>query len=144
VSRARAALRAAGSRRRRAAAGFTLLEVLVAVAILALAMAAIISAGTEAAANAGALREKTLALWVAHNRLTEIELQPNWPDVGDSNDDVDMGGIRWRWKVHVKATQDDNLRRVDVDVVKSAQPDSKAAYASLTGFIAKTGRTTTP
>ena len=128
--------------RRRQAAGFTLLEVLVAVVILALAMAALISAGTEAAANAGALRDKTLALWVAHNRLTEIELQPVWPQIGDSNDDVEMGGIRWRWRAHVKATADDNLRRIDIDVVKSAHSGDKASYASLTAFISKTGRTT--
>ena len=127
---------------RRNSAGFTLLEVLVAVAVLALAMAAIISAGAQSASQAAYLREKTLALWVAHNRLTEIELQPVWPTVGDSNDDVDMGGIRWRWRVNVKETADDSVRRVDIDVVKSAQPDAKAAYAHLSAFVSKSGRGT--
>jgi general secretion pathway protein I len=124
----------------RRAAGFTLLEVLVAVVVLALAMAAIIGAGVRAADAAGYLREKTLALWVAHNRLTEIELQPVWPALGDSNDDVDMGGIRWRWRVHVKETADQNLRRVDIDVVKSGQPEAGSSYAQLTMFISNAGK----
>jgi general secretion pathway protein I len=124
----------------RRAAGFTLLEVLVAVVVLALAMAAIIGAGVRAADAAGYLREKTLALWVAHNRLTEIELQPVWPALGDSNDDVDMGGIRWRWRVHVKETADQNLRRVDIDVVKSDQAEAGSSYAQLTMFVSNAGK----
>ncbi len=130
--------------KQRRAAGFTLLEVLVAVAVLALAMAAIIGAGARYADAAGYLREKTLALWVAHNRLTEIELQPVWPAIGDSNDDVDMGSVRWRWRAHVKATADENLRRIDIDVVKSDQPDATSSYAQLTAFISNAGKTVTP
>ena len=65
--------------------GFTLIEILVAVTVLAVAMGAIISGMARFAANAGYLREKTVALWVAHNRLTEIELEPSWPSVGKSD-----------------------------------------------------------
>ena len=54
-------------------AGFTLIEMLVAVAVLAIAMAAILGGMARYADNAGHLRERTLGLWVAHNRLVEFE-----------------------------------------------------------------------
>ena len=56
--------------------GFTLIEVLVAVAVLAIAMGAIMSAMTRYTANAVHLQERSMALFVAHNRLTEILLEP--------------------------------------------------------------------
>lgn len=119
--------------------GFTLLEVLVAVAVLAMAMAAIISGGSNYARNAGYLREKTLALWVAHNRMTEIALSPTFPSTGKSNDEVDLGGIRWSWHVEIKETQDKHLRRVDITVNKKADErigtSKPASYASLSGFV---------
>ena len=96
--------------------GFTLLEVLVAVAILATALAAVVSGGAGYADGAGYLHEKTLALWVAHNRMTEIELAPTWPEVGNSNDDVQLGGVNWTWRVRISATPDPGLRRIDVRV----------------------------
>ena len=73
-----ASLRASALR----AGGFTLIEVLVAVFVLGFALAAIVASTGRYAANAQILREKTLALWVAHNRLTEIGLQPAWPAIG--------------------------------------------------------------
>lgn len=122
--------------------GFTLLEVLVAVLVLGLVMFAIVSAGSRYADSASYLREKTLALWVARNRLTEIDLQPVFPALGRSDDTVDMGNIRWRWKAEVKETPDQNLRRIDIRVYKANDSAARNAYASLTAFISKMGRQT--
>lgn len=119
--------------------GFTLLEVLVAVAILAIALAAIIAGGARYASAAGDLREKTLALWVAHNRLTEIELLPTWPDIGSSSDDVDMGGQRWLWRVKVKKTDDPTLREIHIEVMKDGQ---KGSLVSLSAYLSSNGRQT--
>lgn len=119
--------------------GFTLLEVLVAVAILAIALSAIIAGGARYASTAADLREKTLALWVAHNRLTEIELTPSWPDIGTSNDDVDMGGEHWTWRVNVQKTQDPTLRRIDIQVMHR---DGKNSLTSLSAFLSSAGRQT--
>ena len=121
-----------------AQAGFTLLEVLVAVAVLALALTAIISGGGNAARAAALMRDKTLALWVAHNRLTEIELQPTWPQLGGSSDDVKMGGEDWTWRANVIGTQDPTLRRVDIRVNKRGGGDYQ--YAMLSSFISSAGR----
>lgn len=128
---------------RRAQRGFTLLEVLVAVIVLALVMFAIVSAGARYGDSASYLRERTLALWVARNRMAEIDLAPVYPVVGRSNDTVDMGGQRWRWQAEVKTTPDENLRRVDISVYKDSDREGRNAYASLSGFIARLGRQTT-
>lgn len=118
-------------------AGFTLIEMVAAVAVLAMAMAAILSGMARYADNAGHLRERTIALWVAHNRLTEIELQPVWPDVGRSDGEAEMAGQTWKWRVEVLETTDDKLRRVNIRVL-SPRRDGDAA--SLSAFIADTGR----
>jgi general secretion pathway protein I len=114
------------------AGGFTLIEIIVAVAILAVAMAALITGMARYAANAAALREKTVALWVAHNRLTEIGLEPGWPDLGASDGDVEMAGIEWRWDVTVAETPDPRVRRIDIDVRPKG---GEAASMSLSSFV---------
>ena len=125
--------------RRRSARGFTLLEMLVAITVLAIALAAVISSGAHFADSAGYLREKTLALWVAHNRMTEIELAPVWPVVGDSDDTVDMGGERWHWHVKVQDTPDQTVRRIDIRVYREGAGNDNAAYATLSGFLSSVG-----
>jgi general secretion pathway protein I len=120
--------------------GFTLLEVLVAVTVLALALTAIISGGSGYARTAASMRDKTLALWVARNRLAEIEMLPVWPQSGTSSDDVPMGGETWTWRVEVVGTQDPTLRRINIGVSKKSE--SQHNYVELTTFISSTGRQT--
>lgn len=112
--------------------GFMLLEVMLAVLFLALALGAGIFSTGRFAANAAVLREKTVALWVAHNRLTEIGLEPAWPSVGKSDGEVTMAGVDWRWEVEVVETPDPRVRRVNIVVrPKSAESDS----ARLSSFL---------
>lgn len=118
----------------RHARGFTLVEVLVAVAVLAIAMAAVISAMARQADNAGYLKQKTVALWVAHNRLAELQLADEPPSTGRSDGTVEMGGVEWRWDVAVTPTEDDRLRRADIRV-RGAQQE-EGSLADLTGFFA--------
>lgn len=117
--------------------GFTLVEVLVAVAVLALALGAIISGMSRYASNAAYLRQKTVALWVAHNELTELTLEPGWPDIGKKDGSAEMAGLDWHWQTRVQATQDDNLRRVDIDVFAPDDPKNKAVLATLTSFMVR-------
>ena len=121
--------------RGRLGTGFTLIEVLVAVFVLGFALAAIISSTGRYAANAQILREKTLALWVAHNRLTEIGLQPAWPAIGKSDGDEKLADIEWRWDVTVSETPDPRVRRVDITVRQKDRPDTQAA--ELSSFVAE-------
>lgn len=110
---------------------FTLVEVLVAVAVLAVAMGAVISGMARQTSNAAYLREKTLALWVAHNRLTEIALEPAWPATGSSDGDAELGGVRWRWSASVEDTADPKVRRVDVGVRVDGRDADSATLSSF-------------
>lgn len=117
--------------------GFTLIEVLIATAVLAFAMGAVISGMARYADNAASLRERTIALWVAHNRLTEIDLEPVWPAVGKSDGDAEMAGIDWRWFVTVSESPDPDVRRVEIRVqAKGREYDA----AALSSFVAQAGK----
>lgn len=119
--------------------GFTLIEIMVAVAVLAIAMGALLAGMAQYTSAASRLRERTFAEMVAHNRLTEIQLDGEWPDVGRSDGDVELANMQWRWFVEVKKTQDENLRRVDVRVQAR---DREENLATLSAFFANTGRGT--
>lgn len=127
------------SRRQR---GFTLMEMLVAVGVLAIALGAIIGNGARFANSAAGLRDKSLALFVARNRMTEIELGKAWPALGKANEDVELGDIKWTWRTEVKTTQDPGLRRIDIRVEKK-NDKVPTAYATLTGFLSNVGREAT-
>ena len=115
--------------------GFTLLEVLVAMAILALALGAIIRAGGESAANVSYLRDKTLAAWVAENQIVERLLQADWPPVASTSGEEEMAGRDWHWEIEVSETSDKDLRRIDVSVALE-QPDAEP-IVRLTAFRGK-------
>jgi general secretion pathway protein I len=126
---------------RHTAAGFTLIEIVVAMAVLAIAMGAILSGMTRYADNAAYLRQKTVALWIAHNRLSEIQLEPTFPKVGNSDGDVTMAGGDWRWFVTVLETPDPSVHRVQIRVqVKGRDAD----VAHLTAFLSSIGKQVAP
>lgn len=112
--------------------GFTLIEILAAVAVIAIALGAVISGVTRYADNAGHLRQKTVALWVAHNRLTELRVQPALPELGKSDGDMQMAGTEWRWDAEVLETEVETMRRVDIRV----RPlDGEHELISLSAFL---------
>lgn len=87
------------SARRIASPGFTLIEVLVALAIVALGMGAVLSALTSAAGNVQALREKTLAQWIALNQVTDTRLNLRAPAIGTTEGDINnFGNGNWHWQ----------------------------------------------
>ena len=113
--------------------GFTLIEVLAALVIVALGMLGVIQAVTQTARNGTYLREKTLAHWVAMNVITEQRLQASPPNVSESSDDVEFAGQRWRWTLTVTQTAVESMRRMDVSVRPADKPDGDA-LASVSGF----------
>jgi general secretion pathway protein I len=113
--------------------GFTLIEVLAALVIVALGMLGVIQAVTQTARNGSYLREKTLAHWIAMNVITERRLQPAPPDVSETSEDVEFAGQRWRWTMEVTQTEVESLRRMDVAVRYADRPESQA-LVTVTGF----------
>lgn len=114
--------------------GFTLLEVLVALAVLAIAMAALIKGGTDNARGAAYLRDKTLAQWVAMNVVAEQRLATSWPTPGTKRGQEEMANHEWFWKQTVAETFDEDVRRLEVAV--SATDDKDAGpLVNLVAFI---------
>ncbi len=118
------------------ARGFTLLEVLAALVVLALTLGSIMQAAAFYARNAVYLQDKTLAGWVANNEMVEAQLMRSWPEPGISNGQVEMGTRDWFWERKVEKTPDDRIRRVTVRVRLAAAEDEDAWLAKLSAFFA--------
>jgi general secretion pathway protein I len=114
--------------------GFTLIEILVALALAAVALVAGMRALAQAADGAGTLKARTLALWVAQNQLAAIQLAPQALSQSPSQGEAVQAGMTFRWSVAVGATPNPAFRRVDVSVAEAAAPDY--ALARLTGYVA--------
>jgi len=117
--------------------GFTLIEVLVALTLAAVALAAGMRALTQAADGAGTLKARTLALWVAQNRLAIVQLAPELPPLGDTGGGAEQAGSRFVWRASVSATPNPGFRRIDIVVAEADLPDY--ALARLTGYLAQAG-----
>lgn len=115
------------------ASGFTLIEVLAALVIVALGMLGVIEAVTLTARNGTYLRDKTLAHWIAMNLITERRLLREAPPVAESSDEIEFAGQRWRWSMKVSQTQVESLRRMDVSV-RPYDADESSSLATVTGF----------
>lgn len=113
--------------------GFTLIEVLAALVIVALGMLGVIQAVTQTARNGTYLRDKTLAHWIALNLVTERRLAQVPPEVSESSDEIEYAGRRWKWTMRVTQTGVESLRRMDVSVRPVEAPDG-TALATVTGF----------
>ena len=122
---------------RRPAAGFTLIEVLVALAIVALGMAALMAALGSSADSAAYQRDKTLAEWVAINRLEEVRLAFQRPTKGKSDGEVEMAGLKWRWAQEVVETEVKGILRIDVSVKPTNAPGPKDTgwYTTVSGIV---------
>jgi general secretion pathway protein I len=94
--------------------GFTLLEVLIALAIVAMSVGALLGTVTSSASNVIYLKDKTLAEWVALNRLTELRIDRSMPDVGKRKGNTVLGGMRWEWEEEVTELPVEGLLRIEV------------------------------
>ena len=114
-------------------AGFTLIEVLVALAIVSIALLAALRAAGQGTNGAGELRSRVLAGWVAENLLAEHRARGDWLPLGIRRGVGRQAGVEFSWREEVTALPDPAFRRVDV-LVYSA-PDESRSLARLTGFI---------
>ena len=113
----------ASIRFRHGSRGFTLLESMVALAIVALGMMAVHTQLNRFIVSALVTEEKTLASWIASNKLTELSVDTTWPELGSSDDEVEFAQRDWRLTINISETQVENLRRADVRVYLTQEPD---------------------
>ncbi len=113
--------------------GFTLLEVLVALAILAITMAAVSRTASSSIHHVEALRTRVIADWVAQNRLAQHQARGDYPVPGIQTGEEAQAGQSYRWQEEVIATPNPTMRRMVVSVY--APDNAKHALRELTGYL---------
>jgi general secretion pathway protein I len=114
--------------------GFTLIEVLVAVLVFGLIATAASEVGSNYIGTYERIRDKTLASWIAENRIAELRLAEKVPGVSENTDDLEYANREWRVNTVVSATQDPRIRRADVVVLQLVNNDERRIL-ELSGFI---------
>lgn len=114
--------------------GMTLLEVMLALFIMATSGLAVMNAASGALNSQAHLQTKTFALWVASNYLTELKLKAVWPGDSWSNDKVELAGSTWYLRYKTVKTGDDDFKALDVEVSDS---EKGRALAYIRTYIAK-------
>ena len=118
--------------RSRRLAGFTLLEVMVALVIISLALAGVAGSMGQMIDTANTMRDRTYASWIAQNKITELRLSAALPEVGESGGEEDYANTTWAWSAEVSETGIENLMKVDVSV---SYPGADDPVRLVTGFI---------
>lgn len=116
--------------RRRNARGFTLVEVLVALVVVAIALGALVRTTGQAAEIQFEAERRTLALWVASNQLAALSLEPTL-EAGRRAGQTRMGDRDWRWQATIEPAPGGELWRIDVVV---ADEDDRTV-AAHTGYL---------
>jgi len=115
--------------------GFTLIEVMVALTIVAIALASLIKASGGHTNSAAYLKSKTLAHYVAMNEVTQLQIDNAWPDLGTTRKSTEMADIEWFWTREVKKTGDEsgNIRGVKFSIF--LDEDRTRNLAQVQAFI---------
>ena len=115
--------------------GFTLIEILVAVAILAIALAATSRSASLATDGALEMRQRVLATWAAQNRVAELRARRIFPPVATSQLAAEQAGLALTVRETVTATPNPTIRRVDLAVADARNPDR--VITQLTAYVAQ-------
>jgi general secretion pathway protein I len=107
------------------------LEVLVALMVVAVSLAAIASEMVQMIDGATTMQNRTYASWIAHNKIAEMRLANVVPDVSATSGEVDYAGREWSWRAVVSETGVENLYRVDVTI---SFPGQQPVMRPVTGF----------
>lgn len=117
--------------------GFTLIEVMVALVVVAVALPALLMLVMTQLDGTAMIREKTQAFWVAENQMTLLQLQNKLltdyklPDT--ANGEADMMGQEWHWRLEVEETEVQDFLRLEISVAR--EEDREFVLANLAGFI---------
>jgi len=124
------------SKRFNRSAGFTLIEVMVALTIVGLSLGAVAASVSQMVDAATTMRERTYASWIAQNRIAELRLANVVPEVSDTSGELEFAGIEWAWRANISETGVENLFRLDIEI---SYPGSDIAIRTVSGFIGEPG-----
>jgi general secretion pathway protein I len=119
---------------RRAGGGFTLLEVMVALAVVSLGLIAVFNGIIQISDQSAHLRERAFAHWVAMNEVTRMRVDQNIPEVSEFDGDVEFADTTYRWEATVSETGVEDLLRIDLRVGYADTPDD--TLAETVAFVA--------
>ncbi len=108
---------------------------LVALAILAIALAAGFRSIAQSADGATALKARTLALWVAQNRLALAQLETPTPAAGERSGSAAQAGATFAWHESIGGTPNPAFRKIEITVADPAAPDY--VLARLVGYLGR-------
>ncbi|MEZ5499653.1 MAG: type II secretion system minor pseudopilin GspI [Steroidobacteraceae bacterium] len=115
------------------ARGFTLVEVLVALVIVAFAMTALMSTVTSSADSTLYLADRQLAQWIAENRIATLRLQLLAPGKGVQSGSIEYADAKWQWRQEIIDTDVPGLRRIDVQVRRLQPGERETSVTDATG-----------
>ena len=104
------------------AKGFTLIEVMIALSVVAIGLMATLKAVNEEVSGANLTRNKMIALWVLENKVAEIRLNPLLPNTGINEGQQTLFNQTWQWQTNTTNTANTKIRKVEVSIL---QPNSK-------------------
>ena len=116
--------------------GFTLLEVMIALFVVAIALGGVIKVMGNAAANTSRLSSRTFAQWVALNQMVKLRTTGGWPKYGKTKGKDEMANQEWRWEQKTIKTDDENVKRVELSVWNEGDDLSVQPFVTVVGFLA--------
>lgn len=123
----------------RKSSGFTLIEVMIALAIFAIVSTTLIKNATQTVSQSRIIQERSMAQWIAESEMQTLRLQPrtqeNFPSQGTNMNSQTMGGREWQVEVDVRSTENELVRRVEITVFD--EQDLDTPLANLSGFLGR-------
>jgi general secretion pathway protein I len=114
--------------------GFTLIEILISLAILAIALSALMGSTNTIAHNGIALQERTLAAWVAEDVMNEFRITNQWPAPGTRDGSRKLAGQQWSWKLNIEETKEQSIFKTTIDVYRPGEDEQ--VLSTLTSYFA--------
>jgi general secretion pathway protein I len=123
------------SRQLKKSLGFTLIEVMLAMAVFSIAGIALLTTATNNSRNIAYLEDKMFANWVASNQLVSVHLGESWPPKNNLKGEVELAGRAWFWQQKVIKTTDKNMRAIVMEI--RLAKDDELPISSLTTYVSK-------
>jgi len=115
--------------------GFTLIEVMLAMAVFAVAGVALLGVADNNYRHISHLEEQMFANWVASNQLVEASLDKTWPPKNNRKGKVEMAGRTWYWQQKVVKTANKEMRAVTMEI--RLDEDEELVTTSVTTYLAQ-------